>query len=523
MTIRRVARFRPYRDLVGRPNGRRRLLDRSLLRILDLISILVAVFLVAAPLVWEHKRALEAVGRWEKPLLNDVSRVETDWMTFPRPPEFQRGDEPAVSAYLQAQPLVLALWDRGPGRALWVRRGDRLVPAGDDALARALGPWFRQAEEAQSFLWYPEGALPDEATPMPKLILRGDRWLVAKRWNEGSPEVERMLRQLLGPKARLRIALTRPGDDARKDLKPHPWGSEPNLQADGCSAQNAIISTTMESNEFSGRLFVVMPFRAEGKAIQRGYRIQMLYAALASAAVGMALIMAMYIRARERRKAALDADRMASMTHSLKTPLAILKFRCDTLRLGRVAPDQLDSQLIQIGEEADQMAGMIEKALLAIQGTAIAGPQELVTPEWIQGIVEDLAPVFEEGERSLVLACAEQNGRAALPSLRAAIYTLVENALFHGHGAVTVETQHTRKRFLIKVSDEGPGLSALELKSLGKPFMRIRESGQEGFRKDGMGLGLSLLCRMVEREGWGLTFASEPGRGLSATLEIQNA
>jgi len=523
MAVRRVARFRHHRDQVGRPKDSTRFLSRVFLKVLDLLSVSILVLLVAVPIVWGSRQADQAIDRWSKPRLNDIAKVETDWMTFQRPPAFVRGDEPELGTYLRGQPLILALQDRSTGKTLWVRRGDSLVRAVDAPEVRTLGQWFAQAEEGHSFIHFPTGSLADESRPAPKIILRDDRWLVAKRWKEGSPEVERSLRGLAGPNATFRVALLQEGDDGLKEVRPQPWGDEPNLQADPYSVKRSIFSTAVISDEFPGCTFTVIPFRAEAKAIQRGWRMQMVLASLASAVVGGALVLAMYIRARARRKAALDADRMASMTHSLKTPLAILKFRCDTLRLGRLSPDQLDSQLILIGEEADRMSDMIEKALLAIQGSGAAGPQEEVTPEWIKGIAEDLAPAFEAGNRRLVLVCAEQNGKAALPSLRSALFTLVENALFHGSGAVTLETMCTRKRFLIKVCDEGPGLSTVDLKSIGRPFMRIREVGREGFRKEGLGLGLSLLSKMVEREGWGLTFASEPGHGLCATVEIQNA
>jgi signal transduction histidine kinase len=523
MTVRRVARFRGHHDQVGRSKGPRPLISKLALWLLDVVSACVVILLVATPILWGHKQANQAIDQWSQPRLNDMAKVEMDWMTFPQPPIFVRGDEPALEAYLRAQPLIMALRDRDTGKRLWVRRGDSLVRATEAPVAQTLDRWFTLAEDAHSFLWFPNQGLPDEERPVPKLILRGDRWLVAKRWKEGSPEVERSLRNLLGPTATFRVALLKEGDEARKDLRPQAWGDEPNLQADPYRAQESLFSSGQVSTVFSGWTFTVIPFRAEARAIQRGWQLQMFLAGLASAAVGGALLLTIYIRARARRKAALDADRMASMTHSLKTPLAILKMRCDTLRLGRLSPDQLDSQLIQIGEEADRMSDLIEKHLLAIQDSATAGPQEAVTPEWIRGVAEDLTPAFEAGNRRLNLVCAVQNGKAALPSLKAALLTLVENALFHGSGVVTLETVCTRKRFLIKVSDEGQSLSAQDLEALGRPFMRIRELGQEGFRKEGLGLGLSLLCNMARREGWGLTFASEPGSGLCATLEIQNA
>jgi signal transduction histidine kinase len=521
MTVRRVARFHPQRGQAGggRSSGKAKLA----LRFLDAVSLCLIVMMVAAPWMWGKKRAGEAVDRWSQPRLNDLDRVETDWLTCPLPPEFTQGNEPFVSTFLGRQPLVLALWDRSSG-TLWMRRGDGLER---DAARRGepavLAGWFRDAEASRSFLYFPQGGLADEARPVPKVILRGDRWLVAKRWKEGSPEVERSLHNLLGSAPGFRVALVKEGDEARKNLKPEPWGEEPNLQASPYAVQKSIFSTQVLSNEFSGWTFTAIPYRAQARAMQLRWRMLALLAGLGSLGAGGALALGMHLRAKARRKEALDADRMASMTHSLKTPLAILKSRCDTLRLRPYSQDELDAQLIQIGEEADRMADMIGQALQVIQGPPEAGVQGEASPAWFQDLGEDLAPAFAAGNRDLSLRLAEESGRANLPGLRAALFTLLENALFHGRGAVTLETLRTRKRFVIKVSDEGPGLGPVELRELGQPFLRLRQEGREGFAREGRGLGLSLLCKVVEREGWGLSFASEPGRGLSATLEIGNA
>ena len=60
-----------------------------------------------------------------------------------------------------------------------------------------------------------------------------------------------------------------------------------------------------------------------------------------------------------------------------------------------------------------------------------------------------------------------------------------------------------------------------QLAALGKPFLRLRIHGKEGFEQEGQGLGLSLLLQVARKEGWGLSFASAPGEGLLATLEIK--
>jgi two-component system sensor histidine kinase QseC len=211
------------------------------------------------------------------------------------------------------------------------------------------------------------------------------------------------------------------------------------------------------------------------------------------------------------------------MTHSLKTPLALLKFRCDSLRLGRLSPDRADEELLKIGEEVDHLTTIIENGLRVIRGGGPSGPRGQATQAWFQEVAEDLRPGFEMEDRELVLHLTEQAGHAPLPSLRAAVLTLVENALGHGKGRVTLETWRTRRRFCIQVSDEGEGLGLHQLKALGKPFQRMRELGKEGFQREGQGLGLSLLIQVADQEGWGLTFSSAPGEGFSALLEVPPA
>jgi signal transduction histidine kinase len=242
-----------------------------------------------------------------------------------------------------------------------------------------------------------------------------------------------------------------------------------------------------------------------------------------AALVGAAILLGLWLRHRSRRKAVLDADRLAAMTHSLKTPLAILKFRCDSLRLGRLSPDRADEELLRIGEEVDHLTTIIETGLRVIRGGGPSGPRGQATPAWFQAVAEDLRPGFELERRELEVRLAEEAGHAPLPSLRAAVLTLLENALGHGQGRVTLETWRTRRRFCVQVSDQGEGLAPHQLKGLGKPFQRLRAPGREGFQREGQGLGLSLLIQVAEQEGWGLTFSSAPGEGFSVLLEVPAA
>jgi signal transduction histidine kinase len=57
-----------------------------------------------------------------------------------------------------------------------------------------------------------------------------------------------------------------------------------------------------------------------------------------------------------------------------------------------------------------------------------------------------------------------------------------------------------------------------ELSKVFEPFYRAGDR-----RKDGQGIGLSIVRRLSERYGWPVTLDSEPGRGTTATIRFPSA
>ncbi len=522
MATRRVTRFRPRRSKGDRPGFLRRLL-------MPLGALLVLVggaglgyLLYKAPQEWADRAILEAEAAWGEQHWLAMLDIEKHWQNLPPAPSVRRGDEPEVRRYLAAQPLLVALVDRREPDLLWVRDGDRLRRADPaEPLVPAYRAWVDLAAQASEQHWNPPKAIDPDFGRVASVVLLGDERTVIKRWRPGSPEVERALKVALGARPSMRMGLVRTEDASRGDLPRLPWGAEPRLQADPGRLVTCIVRLATKSTAFGeGWDPVGIPFQSQIRDYWRFYHRHLWGARGVAALVALSVLGGFWIRNRVRQKAILAADRMASLTHSLKTPLAILKFRCDSLRLGRLGPEESETELMKLGNEVDDLTRLIENGLQAIRGVNLTSPEGEVSSAWIAAVVDDLQPVFEAEGRSVDLRLAPDSGRAALTSLRSALQTLIENALFHGEGTVSVESWRSRKRFIIRVGDQGPGLNATQLDALGKPFMRIRAAGGEGFRREGQGLGLSLLFQVAEREGWGLSYASAPGQGVSASLEI---
>ena len=528
MARRQVSKFRRLKTVGEESPLRRSVQGKGGALLLILAGLVLAASLFAAPWAWAAYRGMGAQQAFSDAHWADMDGVERDWKSLPLLPPFERGDEREVQAFLESQPLVVAVFDRFDRRQLWMRNGYRLLPADPSQKeAQLYLNWLAHAEAAQRFDWNPPADQDPDAGKIATIVLLSDRWMVIKRWKPGDERVEQFIKLALRPDAHIRVGIAQQRDlDHPEKLENQAWGRDPRLEADPARLANyAPTVMTLQTNAFGdGWMVGCIPATpdaanaAVAKLVKEVWIIRVL-----ATAIGLGALLGFWLRSRARARAMLDADRMASMTHSLKTPLAILKFRCDTLRLGRLDQDQADAELMKLSSEVDQLTLMIENGLRAIRGDARTGPTQVIDAGWIREVVDDLRPGFDLEGRALDLRLGPERGQAAPASLRSALLTLVENALLHGAGLVTVQTDHQGRRMNIRVLDQGEGVDAAELEALGKPYQRFREHGKEGFLHEGQGLGLSLLMQVAEREGWGLAFESAPGQGFTAELSIQRA
>jgi two-component system NtrC family sensor kinase len=81
-------------------------------------------------------------------------------------------------------------------------------------------------------------------------------------------------------------------------------------------------------------------------------------------------------------------------------------------------------------------------------------------------------------------------------------------------GVITVETAAStdRARALLRVSDTGPGIAPEVRSRLFEPFFTTKSQGT--------GLGLAVAWGIVQRHHGTLSFASEPGKGTTFTVEL---
>jgi signal transduction histidine kinase len=203
-----------------------------------------------------------------------------------------------------------------------------------------------------------------------------------------------------------------------------------------------------------------------------------------------------------------DKDRMlGAVGHDLRTPLASLRVRVE-----QVEDDRLREKMIA---SIDEMTAMLTDILALARSGAGTEAVEAVSLRELAG--ELAADYRERGKDVAAGTLAEAAVRAKPMLLKRAIRNLVDNAVSYGARArlsVAVEGGEAR----IIVSDDGPGLTDEQIRTLVEPFARGEESRNRA--TGGAGLGLSIAREIAESEGGTLTLANRAGGGLDAVIAL---
>ena len=215
--------------------------------------------------------------------------------------------------------------------------------------------------------------------------------------------------------------------------------------------------------------------------------------------------------ARERRF-------VSDASHELRTPLAMLRTELElALRRART-PEELERSIRSAAEETDRLSRIADDLLL------LARAEQGRLP--LRAEPTDLGDVLDT-VRARFLARAELEGRpievdvadspvARVDRLRLeqALGNLVDNALRHGTGAVTITAATRDSTAELRVLDEGPGFPEGFADKAFEPFSRATPSG------DGSGLGLAIVATIVRAHDGEVEAGPGPGGGANVTIRL---
>lgn len=198
---------------------------------------------------------------------------------------------------------------------------------------------------------------------------------------------------------------------------------------------------------------------------------------------------------------------LAAMSHDLRTPLARLRLRAE----------MIDDWPVQaaIGKDIHEMERMLDSVLAYLAGvTDGEEPRKVDLASLAMTLADEAAdlgqPVDYSGPDSLTVVLCPLRIKRALGNL-------IDNAVKYG-GRATVSLSTSPDGVHLVVEDEGPGIPDEQLAAALEPFRRLDFARPRD--TDGMGLGLSIVNEIMQREGGELRLCNRLPSGLRAELFI---
>jgi len=207
----------------------------------------------------------------------------------------------------------------------------------------------------------------------------------------------------------------------------------------------------------------------------------------------------------------------AGLAHEIKNPLASLTGSIQLLKEDIQYDPDHDRLMRIILREADRLSSLANNFLLYARPPA--GKVEAIE---LERVLIETAELFEKG--------ASNDGRITTTKklqsniwismdpvhLRQILWNLLLNAseAIEGEGVIDIEMYELKsKRACIKITDNGCGMSADELKSIFDPFFTTKPTGT--------GLGLSIVHRILEAYDFWMNVESEADKGTTLTLHFK--
>lgn len=209
---------------------------------------------------------------------------------------------------------------------------------------------------------------------------------------------------------------------------------------------------------------------------------------------------------------------LANLVHELGRPLGALRSAIQALAGGAGRDPQLledlttgmDDQAARLQLLLEDLAHLYGQVL----GTLELEYQQLPLSEWLPKILRPWQVTAQDKHLTWQTDIPVDLPQISADPVRlaSAVENLVGNAIKYTHsgGMVSISASVEGEEILIRVKDNGSGITPEEQDKIFEPFYR----GNQGRRfKQGMGLGLSIAQDLVVAHGGRISLESAPGKG----------
>jgi signal transduction histidine kinase len=211
---------------------------------------------------------------------------------------------------------------------------------------------------------------------------------------------------------------------------------------------------------------------------------------------------------------------LANMSHELRTPLNAVLGYTELIEDGIYGevPAKMQEVLERIQQNGRHLLGLINDVL---DLSKIEAGQLTLSPVdySLRELVLDVVSATEALSAEKKLALDLPRGRGDERRLTQVLMNLVGNAIkFTDAGRVSIRAKLADGRFLVAVSDTGPGIAPEHQARIFEEFQQVDSSSTR--KKGGTGLGLAIARRIVELHGGRIWVDSTVGEGTTFSFTL---
>ena len=230
---------------------------------------------------------------------------------------------------------------------------------------------------------------------------------------------------------------------------------------------------------------------------------------------------------KQRQISQIKTDFINNMTHEFKTPIATINLALDALKNPKVKNDQefLTRYLGMIREENKRMHAQVENVLRISkrEKNEIDLPKDRIE---LHDIVEDAithVSLIAESRGGYINTHLEASKSTILGNelhLTNVVVNMLDNAIKYTDGApkIDVSTENINDSIVLKIADQGIGMSKAVLKKIFEKF--YREHTGDIHNVKGHGLGLAYVKRILDDHDAQVYVESEKDKGSAFTINL---
>ena len=218
----------------------------------------------------------------------------------------------------------------------------------------------------------------------------------------------------------------------------------------------------------------------------------------------------------------LKTDFVSNVSHEMKTPIAIIKNYAELLQTGKGTEEERMEYARSIEEAASRLSGLITDILRLNKLEHQRIDPEIETFDLCAQLEEcilNYEDMWDEKDLQLEVDMEEKTVVDADKSLMELVWNnLLSNAakFTEPGGRVTVRQTSSGGYAVVEVTDTGCGMSGESIRHIFDKFYQ----GDTSHSKEGNGLGLALVRRILMLMDGDISVVSEEGRGSIFTVRI---